>query len=267
MKRWLVCLLGTAVLLWPLALLAQESGESEDQEAVEDSAGLGGEAVTEDEYAEEAEKQRVDAPTEDAKGVETYWGTDDLVEVEKGFFIDMRLGPRLYLKKELSNSLGPSLAIAPGLGYDVVPKLLSLEIDGLFAQYSQDVYKTPAPADGTARPEGDLALPSDFLSAGVQLAVNIQYFTTKRFEAVIAPTGGLMWTAISGGDSDGDIYVEDGSSKIEGSEIDYFAGARLGVEYYTGLRHFSIGFDVEFDYMIKSGEMALSLYPMLKYTF
>ncbi|WP_224368441.1 adventurous gliding motility protein CglE [Hyalangium versicolor] len=49
------------------------------------------------------------------------------------------------------------------------------------------------------------------------------------------------------------------------SDILVFAGP--GVEYYTRLRHFSVGFEVTGSYLVSSGTVGFALMPSLKYAF
>lgn len=50
-------------------------------------------------------------------------------------------------------------------------------------------------------------------------------------------------------------------------QIDVAVSGGLGVEYYTKLRHFSIGLEANFSYMVMTSTMGFSVVPSLKYTF
>ena len=49
--------------------------------------------------------------------------------------------------------------------------------------------------------------------------------------------------------------------------IDILVRAGLGLEYYTRLRHFSVGIDVDFAFGIKNMGAGLLILPNMKYTF
>ena len=266
MKRSLlfIAVVGS-MLVWPLGLMAQEEEEDEDEASdagleeegsVEEGSTIGSEGITEEEVAEAEEREEVDVPVEDTSGVETYWGVEELNEVEKGFFFNARFGYLTYFG-DLGDYAGGGMMAGGGLGYDILEKLLSIEVDALTSFHSADIFDPI-----TGQTDTDAMVNGDFAALRVPLAVNLKYFTTKRLELYGTLLGGLNYNdkAIDGFDANT-------GEEFSGSTIDYFAGGRAGVEYYAGLRHFSIGFDVEFDYIIQAKSMALSAAPMLKYTF
>lgn len=48
---------------------------------------------------------------------------------------------------------------------------------------------------------------------------------------------------------------------------DVLVGAGPGIEYFTRLRHFSIGIAADFQYAVKAGAPGLAILPTLRYTF
>ncbi len=50
-------------------------------------------------------------------------------------------------------------------------------------------------------------------------------------------------------------------------DSDVLVGAGLGVEYYTQLRHFSVGLQLDGLYAVQAGAPGLSLSPVVRYTF
>lgn len=187
-------------------------------------------------------------------GVVTYWGDEPIKEVIKGFYLNTRFGAQLYFGGYGAHS-EPGFMYGLGLGYDIVPWLFSMELGAIYSFHAADVLTD------TGRKATDARISGDFGALRVPLTFHFRYFTTKRFEATAGLAGGILYNGqgVKG-------YEANGESK-GAATLDYFAGGRLGVEYYTGLRHFSLGFDVEVDYFIASSTIGLALSPMLKYTF
>jgi hypothetical protein len=243
MTHRLVGILVIAFLLAiPLAALAQDedimpSPVSEDELDVQPEPGIEAEPVG-----------KADG------GVVTYWGDEPLDEVIKGFYINTRVGTQLYFGG-YGDHADPGFMYGFGLGYDIVPWLFSMELGAIYSFHGANIY------NDLGMPETGAKVSGDFGALRVPLAFHFRYYTTKRFEATADLTGGIVYNseAVKG-------YETTGVSKGSAS-LDYFAGARLGVEYYTGLRHFSLGFDVEVDYYIASSTIGLALSPMMKYTF
>jgi hypothetical protein len=50
-------------------------------------------------------------------------------------------------------------------------------------------------------------------------------------------------------------------------DIETIAGGGLGVEYFTRLRHFSVGLAADGNYALKAGAIGWALYPTVRYTF
>ena len=54
-------------------------------------------------------------------------------------------------------------------------------------------------------------------------------------------------------------------SLLPGADVLVFAGP--GIEYFTRLRHFSIGFEADFIFMALSQSFGFTVTPMLRYAF
>lgn len=244
MRNKLVLLAVLLVFCWPLGLMAQEEDD------------LLGAPVTEEDVAAEEAIDEAEGPKDvDSRGVETWWGDEDLNDVEKGFYINSRLGTLIYLGSGYGDYANAGIMYGLGLGYDILPKWLSLEVGAIFNFHGANILDE----NGLRKP--DAMVRGDFGALRVPVALNVRYFTTKRVELYVSVTGGLNYNAqsIDGFDANGD--------SIGGNKLDGYAGGRVGVEYYTGLRHFSIGLDMEFDYIFSAKSMALAIAPTLKYTF
>jgi len=253
-KRLFNLALVALVLCLPMAALAQNDAGMPENDVIDDGI-LDSPVTVEEVAAEEAIEEANVSQATQTRGVVTYWGDDNLNEVEKGFFLNTRMGALIYFG-DMADYAEPGFMYGLGFGYDIMEKRLSLELDAMFSFHGGNIYE-----DTAMGYKPGAMVKGDFSALRVPIALNIKYYTTKRFEAYVSVTGGLNYSAqaIDGYDAKGE--------EISGDAIDFYAGGRLGVEYYTGLRHFSIGFEAEFDYMILNGYMALVVSPMLKYTF
>ncbi|HLT30531.1 MAG TPA: adventurous gliding motility protein CglE [Myxococcaceae bacterium] len=157
-------------------------------------------------------------------------------------------------------------------------------------------YMMDAPA-----PEGDLRPSSLGQTAQVEVGVDIgSYLSVGVFLAGTANRFGSDYRGFSGGVASGDlsmlvpgalirvnafgfrdsqavkrtwIYVRAGAGYAMFSprqlvpEADILAFGGIGLEYYTKLRHFSVGIEVSGSYLVDSGAMGLSVMPSLRYAF
>ncbi len=252
MRRYVLSILILAlVCVMPAGVLAQDEYDAD---------GMGSEPVEDEELGEE---EAVDAPTDDARGVETYWGTEDLNEVEKGAYMDIRFGYQHLMVDGFGTDAEGGFQTGLGFGYDITEKLVSIQFDLLFSFHKYDIVN---PADmGEAGATNDAFLAGDFFCLKMPLAVNLNYYHTKRFEAFASPVLGAALFNNANIASDAKKTAAD--KGVSETEFDAFGGARFGVEYYTGLRHFSIGIDLEVDYFFLTSSLGLAVNPMLKYTF
>ena len=279
MKRWLIfTVVCGLVFVWPMLLAAQEEAPAEVSPEATPSAGpddkglegaaIGEEGVTveEIEEAEPEEEEEVDAPTDDARGVETYWGMEGLEEVEKGIFINTRIGYLSYFG-DFGEYAEGGLMYGVGFGYDILGEgfmghMLSVEVDFLSSFHKAEIYDEQT---NTAIENAEVY--GDFMNTRIPVAITYKYGVTKRFEVTGSAIAGIAILYNWKGKKPWSKGDSSGQEEVEGHSLDYFGGGRLGIEYYTGLRHFSLGLDVEVDYLINVSGIALAASPMLKYTF
>jgi hypothetical protein len=93
------------------------------------------------------------------------------------------------------------------------------------------------------------------LSAGADLRVSLfgarDRNDVERFYVYVHARGGYLLTQPTG---------------LFGSDDVYLAGGP-GVEYFTRLRHFSVGAAVDYAYVVKAKAPGLSIVPTVRYTF
>lgn len=180
------------------------------------------------------------APTEDKPA-------DKFEEIEHGFYMDAQIGALILFspKANANSGVSPGLSIDVGLGYDITNSF-SL---GLFFLGS------------------NIDTPSGFLS------------TNDHPGDISAFTIGLLGSYAFWGHPDDngidrlflDGHVGFGVSLMGPKDIyksvDILVRAGIGVEYYTRLRHFSVGADLDFVFGIKNQGAGLMIMPNMKYTF
>jgi len=250
----LVVLLVVLLLASPLAARAQETGAGGDKT---DGATLGAGGIKDaDVPSADRPHQQPVRKVKSIRGVETYWGNEDLKDVVKGFYLNTRAGYMGFAVGDLKKETKGGFAFGGGFGYDVIDQYLALEIDAIGTACQSSVLLPDRQIK-----EGSV-VKGDFTALRVPLAVHIRYFTTKRLELYVAPLAGLWYNAQAIKKT-----TEDTNEVKAAHQLDGFAGGRLGIEYYTGLRHFSLGLDVEFDYIFSAKALAVAVGPMMKYTF
>lgn len=173
-------------------------------------------------------------------------------EVERGFYIGASAGPFFLLNAPAAEGRprpfapGQSGALEVGLDFG---ELVSV---GVFLQGTAN----RAGAQYTGFSEGGVYR-GDFsaLIPGAAIKVNVLGFAdaqqTRRTFIFLRAGAGYALFAPRQLLPDPDILV--------------FGGA--GVEYYTRLRHFSIGVEVSGSYLLASGAVGVSLMPNLRYAF
>lgn len=254
-------------LLFPLQALASEPAAADAKPATnsvkaDTAPGLGASGISEAEAQDAVSKATATKVRKgkNLRGVETYWGNENLKEVVKGAFITSRAGFLGFATGDIKNDTKGGFTFGAGFGYDAHDKWVSVEIDALMTFCQTDV------VDASRRIKKDSVVKGDFMALRVPLMANIKYFTTKRVELFVSPLFGLFYNEQSIEKTKNALRMESKELK-SAHKLDYYGGARLGVEYYTGLRHFSLGLDVEIDYIINAKAVAVGATPMLKYTF
>lgn len=260
-RRLFLAVVCAAFAAWPLLASAEDAPSAQTKtltatNGTADSAiGAAGIQETEVQKAD-AKDNKSPVKKVNMHGVVTYWGNEDLEEVVKGFYLDSRIGYLGLLSGDLKKDTKGGFTFGFGLGGDLHPKYVSLEADVLVTYAQTDVL------NNDRQVKKDSVVKGDFMALRVPVVVNVKYFTTKRLELSISPLGGLFYNAAS----IKKLALDGGPLKAD-KKLDFYGGGRLGIEYYTGLRHFSIGIEVEGDYIIGAKAMALSGGPLLKYTF
>ncbi len=243
-------LVGAAImsLFFALPAWAQED---------EEIGGLSeGDSISEDELdtMEQEEQETVEMPVDNSKGVVTYWGEESLKDVEKGFFMDARFGYSHHFGG-LGEWVDGGLLIGGGIGYDILDEL-SLELDVLSASHaSADLFNPD-----TGYRFDDAKVSGDSISLWVPLVIHGHYHVLKRLSIGGALQGGIYYN---------NKVIKGYKQGVEesGKAMDFFGGARLSIEYYAGLRHISLGFDIDVNYLIEGKSVVLNMMPMVKYTF
>jgi hypothetical protein len=175
----------------------------------------------------------------------------EIDEVERGISVGVDYGPAFYLPIDGAGMLNlnptgttPSTRVGVRVGYDV---LNNIAVDAfVLGTFNTGVISLDAIRDG--KTTGDIAL----IAPGV--GVRFAFVTTERFFAFArAGVGYALWFPQ-------ELTGAPGSLHVDGS---------LGVEYYTKLRHVSVGLEADFQALLPPGPMAygIHVYPTLKYTF
>jgi hypothetical protein len=173
----------------------------------------------------------------------------DIDEVERGLSVGVDYGPAYYLPASGAGSINlnptstsPSTRVGLRLGYDV---LNNLAVDAfVLGTFSTGVIDLEDVRDG--KTTGDLAL----IAPGV--GVRFAFITTERvFAFVRAGVGYALWFPPELAGATGSLHTD---------------GA-LGVEYYTKLRHVSVGVEAAFQALLGPTAFGVHVYPTLKYTF
>lgn len=176
----------------------------------------------------------------------------EIDEVERGFYLSVDYGPNYYLDlpgagfvRPNPNWVHPGTRMGVRVGYDI---LNNIQLEGfLLANFNEGEIAADVAEGGGVT--GDL---SHFAPGA---AVRFDYITSddQRFFAYVrAGVGYALWfpTELAGG-APGSVHTD----------------ASLGIEYYTKLRHLSVGLEVDFQALIAPMAFGFQVYPTLKYTF
>jgi hypothetical protein len=171
-------------------------------------------------------------------------------EVERGFYLGVQAGPAILLRAPSTDGKGP---MAPGqaaqleLGVDI-GEVLRL---GVFLNYA--AHKAGSDyvglSGGSASGDFSTLVPGASLRAMVLGLPDAQDVKRTWFFAK-AGAGYALFAP---------------RQLLPNPDIMMFLGA--GMEYYTRLRHFSVGIEVTGSYLVSSKAMGVSLTPSLRYAF
>ncbi len=173
----------------------------------------------------------------------------DIDEVERGVFVSVDYGPAYYLPLAGAGMVNlnptgtvPGTRLGVRVGYDI---LNNIAVDAfVLGTFNQGVIDLEDVRNG--KTTGDVAL----IAPG--LGLRFAFITTERlFAFARVGAGYALWFPQELTGAPGSIHV-DGS---------------LGVEYYTKLRHVSVGVEADFQALLAPTAFGIHVYPTLKYTF
>lgn len=170
-------------------------------------------------------------------------------EVERGLFAGFEVGYLRLLKTPVADPVAFPYAGAGGgaaqgvvsgvlVGYDITSRLAI----SLFAWQGNATAGASYGAFGVTAAGGDLR----FALLGLRDSNEVE-----RLYLYLHARGGLVWTRPKGLFGDTDVLAQGG----------------VGLEYFTRLRHFSLGVMVDGLYFTDAKASGLSVVPTLRYTF
>jgi len=184
------------------------------------------------------------APTKDKEAV-TYQ------EVERGLYLGASAGPLFLLNPPATSGPRPFSAgqmAAVELGLDIGDRLsVGAVFSGTASKVGADCF---AASGGTA--SGDFGM----LIPGVTARLNVVGFADSQ-----GVTRTYLYVRAGGG------YVFYNPPELFPSVHDVLAFGGVGVEYYTRLRHFSVGLEATGTFLVPSGTLGFAVTPSLRYAF
>ncbi len=170
-------------------------------------------------------------------------------EVERGFFTAFEVGYLTLFKTPTANrSAFPSagdgggrsngIIVATTVGYDLTDRF-ALSVYGLGS------------ASSASRSYGAFSLFSVGPDLRASLVLWRDAYATDRLFVYLHARGGPLWTRPAG---------------LLGDTMIYAAGGP-GIEYFTHLRHFSIGLAADAAYVTKVKSFGIAVVPTVRYTF
>lgn len=194
-------------------------------------------------------------------------------EVEHGFYVEFDFGTLMYLGDAGAN-VQPGVMAGFAVGTDVGR---FLKVEGRMLNATSDstgkIFKASAPANVIAAnpcPDGDASnacvQAPDVQSTLVLGSVKGVYPMSERLELHGLLGGGMLMSNPAPEqlfEFDAAAQLNDPKSVESGSTAVFGGGA--GIEYFTRLRHFSVGADLAV--WTGGGGMMVTLFPTIKYTF
>lgn len=177
-------------------------------------------------------------------------GVVDIAEVERGWYLGVDYGANYYFPLTGAdfvalNPTGSSLGTRMDLrvGYDL---LNNIQLEG-FVLANFNTGRLDADALAAGKLTGDLAQ----FTPG--LALRYAFFHTKRlFAYTRGGVGFAFWAP---------------SELARGAMGSIHTDVALGVEYYTQLRHLSVGLEATLQALLFPTALGMQVYPTIKYTF
>jgi len=173
----------------------------------------------------------------------------DIDEVERGLFVSVDYGPAYYLPVPGAGFLDinptgtvPATRLGVRVGYDVLNNIaVDAFVLGSFQSGSIDLEEVRA-----GKTTGDIA----HIVPGV--GARFAFVTSERvFAFARVGVGYALWFPAELAGTVGSIHTD----------------ASLGVEYYTKLRHVSVGVEADFQALLLPMTFGVHVYPTVKYTF
>jgi hypothetical protein len=175
-------------------------------------------------------------------------------EIERGFYFSLSGGPNFISKlpAEAAGALRPSssgILVRLEAGYDLGERL-SL---GLFAMLS--TAKAGSDYLGNSDPPGSAS--GDYTQITPGITARLSFVGFKDSQEVKR-----TWLYVRAGAG---YAMFSPKTLLPDSDILVFGGP--GLEYYTRLRHFSVGLEVTGSYLVSAKSLAIAVTPNLKYAF
>jgi hypothetical protein len=171
-------------------------------------------------------------------------GEKKVPEVVRGFYMQLLPG-FIYPMSTSMPGLSGGFVMSISAGYDII------DIVAIEAAFT-------ASFSGAVNPEsanpGTTVLNNDFTMKIAEINVKVAYVSTERVLGYVKVGGGAAFNSPSGGSADMSSWGP-------------LATAALGVEYYTDIKHFSLGIDVKGYILPTASSYFLAAQPFLKYTF
>lgn len=173
----------------------------------------------------------------------------DIDEVERGVFVSVDYGPAYYIPTPGAGFLDmnptgtvPATRFGVRVGYDI---LNNLAVDAfVLGAFQSGVINLDDVREG--KTTGDIA----HIAPGI--GARFAFVTTERvFAYARVGVGYALWFPAEIAGTTGSIHTD----------------ASLGIEYYTKLRHVSVGVEADFQALLLPMTFGVHVYPTLKYTF
>lgn len=189
----------------------------------------------------------------------------EINEIERGFYLSVDYGPNYFIPinqpnfiKLNSDYLSPGTRMGVRAGYDVAN---NIQVDAfLLANFNAGTIDGNAIRGGILN--GDLA----HFAPGVAVRFDFVTSEDQRFFAFARAGAGYAFWFPQQLATDATQNCKEGDAAC-GASGSIHTDASLGVEYYTKLRHLSVGLEVDFQALIAPFAFGVEAYPTLKYTF
>jgi hypothetical protein len=179
-------------------------------------------------------------------------GEKRLSEVIKGFYVETNMGYVRALKTDIP-ALANGFVTGFLLGYDIID-IVSIEGGFMGAFVFAD-----NPTGESIDPDSS-AVSSDFAMRALEANVKFSYISTDRWFFYLRAGGGFSFN------SPEETRKSD-QTKVNIAGSAPVVAAAPGVEYYTNVRHFSVGLEPKVYILPTLGSYMLAVNPYLKFTF